>query len=82
MARRRASLPAAATPDRQVDGPRPPDPARARSSTSSPKAYPKEIARARHQRQTAENHRARVLDKVGVRNTAGLVRFALRRALD
>jgi DNA-binding NarL/FixJ family response regulator len=30
---------------------------------------------------TAENHRARVLDKVGVRNTAELVRYALRRGL-
>ena len=30
---------------------------------------------------TAENHRARVLDKVGVRNTAELVRFALRKGL-
>ncbi|GAB1596371.1 response regulator [Lysobacter claricitrinus] len=30
---------------------------------------------------TAENHRARVLDKVGVRNTAELVRYALRKGL-
>ena len=30
---------------------------------------------------TAENHRARVLDKLGVRNTAELVRYALRRGL-
>jgi len=30
---------------------------------------------------TAENHRARVLDKLGVRNTAALVRYALRRGL-
>lgn len=30
---------------------------------------------------TAENHRARVLDKVGVRNTAELVRYALRHGL-
>lgn len=30
---------------------------------------------------TAENHRGRVLDKLGVRNTAELVRYALRRGL-
>lgn len=30
---------------------------------------------------TAENHRARVLDKLGVRNTAELVRYALRKGL-
>ena len=30
---------------------------------------------------TAENHRARVLDKLDVRNTAELVRYALRRGL-
>ncbi|HEU4813111.1 MAG TPA: response regulator transcription factor [Xanthomonadaceae bacterium] len=30
---------------------------------------------------TAENHRARVITKVGVRNTAELVRYALRRGL-
>ena len=30
---------------------------------------------------TAENHRARVLDKIDVRNTAELVRYALRRGL-
>lgn len=30
---------------------------------------------------TAENHRARVLGKIGVRNTAELVRYALRRGL-
>lgn len=30
---------------------------------------------------TAENHRARVLAKIAVRNTAGLVRYALRRGL-
>ena len=30
---------------------------------------------------TAENHRARVIAKVGVRNTAELVRYALRRGL-
>ena len=30
---------------------------------------------------TAENHRARVLDKLGVRNTAELVRYALKRGL-
>lgn len=30
---------------------------------------------------TGENHRARVLDKVGVRNTAELVRYALRKGL-
>lgn len=30
---------------------------------------------------TAENHRARVLDKAGVRNTAELVRYALRKGL-
>ena len=30
---------------------------------------------------TAENHRARVISKVGVRNTAELVRYALRRGL-
>ncbi|TCZ88064.1 response regulator transcription factor [Lysobacter sp. N42] len=30
---------------------------------------------------TAENHRTRVLDKVGVRNTAELVRYALRKGL-
>ncbi|TBR11427.1 MAG: response regulator transcription factor, partial [Lysobacter sp.] len=30
---------------------------------------------------TAENHRARVIDKVGVRNTAELVRYALRKGL-
>jgi DNA-binding NarL/FixJ family response regulator len=42
----------------------------------------KEIARALDiSAKTAENHRARVLDKVGVRNTAGLVRFALRKGL-
>jgi DNA-binding NarL/FixJ family response regulator len=42
----------------------------------------KEIARALDiSAKTAENHRARVLDKVGVRNTAELVRFALRKGL-
>ena len=30
---------------------------------------------------TAENHRSRVLDKIGVRNTAELVRYALRKGL-
>lgn len=30
---------------------------------------------------TAENHRARVIEKVGVRNTAELVRYALRKGL-
>lgn len=30
---------------------------------------------------TAENHRGRVLDKLGMRNTAELVRYALRRGL-
>ncbi|HWI25053.1 MAG TPA: response regulator transcription factor, partial [Lysobacter sp.] len=30
---------------------------------------------------TAENHRARVLDKLDVRNTAELVRYALRKGL-
>lgn len=30
---------------------------------------------------TAENHRARVLDKLGVRNTAELVRYAMRKGL-
>jgi DNA-binding NarL/FixJ family response regulator len=30
---------------------------------------------------TAENHRGRVLDKLGVRNTAELVRYALRKGL-
>ena len=30
---------------------------------------------------TAENHRARVLDKLGVRNTVELVRYALRKRL-
>lgn len=30
---------------------------------------------------TAENHRARVLDKLGVRNTAELVRYAVRKGL-
>jgi DNA-binding NarL/FixJ family response regulator len=42
----------------------------------------KEIARVLDiSAKTAENHRARVLDKVGVRNTAELVRFALRKGL-
>jgi len=42
----------------------------------------KEIARRLDiSAKTAENHRARVLDKVGVRNTAELVRFALRKGL-
>ena len=30
---------------------------------------------------TAENHRARVLDKLDVRNTAELVRYAMRKGL-
>ena len=30
---------------------------------------------------TAENHRSRVLDKLDVRNTAELVRYALRKGL-
>ncbi len=42
----------------------------------------KEIARALDiSVKTAENHRARVLDKAGVRNTAELVRYALRKGL-
>ncbi|GAB3749032.1 response regulator [Lysobacter olei] len=42
----------------------------------------KEIARKLDiSAKTAENHRARVLDKVGVRNTAELVRYALRKGL-
>jgi DNA-binding NarL/FixJ family response regulator len=42
----------------------------------------KEIARQLDiSAKTAENHRARVLGKVGVRNTAELVRYALRRGL-
>lgn len=42
----------------------------------------KEIARTLDiSAKTAENHRARVLDKVGVRNTAELVRYALRKGL-
>ena len=30
---------------------------------------------------TAENHRANILDKLGVRNTAELVRYAVRKGL-
>lgn len=42
----------------------------------------KEIARKLDiSAKTAENHRARVLDKVDVRNTAELVRYALRKGL-
>ena len=42
----------------------------------------KEIARKLDiSAKTAENHRTRVLDKVGVRNTAELVRYALRKGL-
>ncbi|MFD0739485.1 response regulator [Lysobacter koreensis] len=42
----------------------------------------KEIARKLDiSAKTAENHRARVLDKIGVRNTAELVRYALRKGL-
>lgn len=42
----------------------------------------KEIARKLDiSTKTAENHRARVLDKLGVRNTAELVRYALRKGL-
>jgi DNA-binding NarL/FixJ family response regulator len=42
----------------------------------------KEIARTLGiSAKTAENHRARVLDKVDVRNTAELVRYALRKGL-
>jgi len=42
----------------------------------------KEIARKLDiSAKTAENHRARVLDKAGVRNTAELVRYALRKGL-
>jgi DNA-binding NarL/FixJ family response regulator len=42
----------------------------------------KEIARVLDiSAKTAENHRARVLDKVGVRNTAELVRYALKKGL-
>ncbi|KGQ18586.1 DNA-binding response regulator, LuxR family [Lysobacter dokdonensis DS-58] len=42
----------------------------------------KEIARRLDiSAKTAENHRARVLDKLDVRNTAELVRYALRRGL-
>lgn len=42
----------------------------------------KEIARKLDiSAKTAENHRSRVLDKVGVRNTAELVRYALRKGL-
>ena len=42
----------------------------------------KEIARQLSiSTKTAENHRARVLGKIGVRNTAELVRYALRRGL-
>ena len=42
----------------------------------------KEIARRLEiSAKTAENHRARVLDKLDVRNTAELVRYALRRGL-
>lgn len=42
----------------------------------------KEIARKLDiSAKTAENHRGRVLDKAGVRNTAELVRYALRKGL-
>jgi DNA-binding NarL/FixJ family response regulator len=42
----------------------------------------KEIARRLElSPKTAENHRLRVLDKIGVRNTAELVRYALRKGL-
>jgi DNA-binding NarL/FixJ family response regulator len=42
----------------------------------------KEIARKLDiSAKTAENHRTRVLDKIGVRNTAELVRYALRKGL-
>lgn len=42
----------------------------------------KEIARQLDiSAKTAENHRARVLGKVGVRNSAELVRFALKKGL-
>lgn len=42
----------------------------------------KEIARKLDiSAKTAENHRTRVLDKLGVRNTAELVRYALRKGL-
>ena len=30
---------------------------------------------------TVENHRARIMDKVGIRTTAGLVRYALKLGL-
>lgn len=42
----------------------------------------KEIARRLEvSPKTAENHRLRVIDKIGVRNTAELVRYALRKGL-
>jgi DNA-binding NarL/FixJ family response regulator len=42
----------------------------------------KEIARKLDiSAKTAENHRSRVMTKLGVRNTAELVRYALRRGL-
>ena len=42
----------------------------------------KEIAkRLQISGKTAENHRTRVLDKLGVRNTAELVRYAMRKGL-
>jgi two-component system, NarL family, response regulator NreC len=42
----------------------------------------KEIARRLEiETKTAENHRTRVLDKIGVRNTAELIRYAVRHGL-
>ena len=71
-------------PDRQVDDPY------GRLTTREREVFhlivegltTKEIARRLDiSAKTAENHRARVLDKLDVRNTAELVRYALRKGL-
>jgi len=71
-------------PDRQIDDPYGRLTAREREvfHLIAEGLTTKEIARRLEiSAKTAENHRARVLDKVGVRNTAELVRYALRKGL-
>ena len=71
-------------PDRQIDDPYGRLTAREREvfHLIAEGLTTKEIARRLEiSAKTAENHRARVLDKLGVRNTAELVRYALRKGL-
>ena len=66
----RAGPPTRSTPSRRGSG---------RSSGSSPKETSKDIAQQLHiSLKTVEAHRAQLMERLGVHDVAGLVRFAVR----